>query len=72
MSKPLFDPRLIAQCVLTDRERRKFMLRSRQRIFRDQETGARVVCEVHEDGRILIDAVRLPTPDRGAGRDVNE
>ena len=37
-------------------------------VLRDEETDARVVCYLHPDGRILIDAVRLPEgnpkPDR--------
>lgn len=33
-----------------------------QRIIVDPETDARVVCYVHTDGRVLIDAVRIPQP----------
>lgn len=29
-------------------------------IVRDEATDARVVCYLHPDGRILIDAARLP------------
>lgn len=57
---PLFDPRLLARCLMSKEDAAKFRQEARMDIVRDEETEARVVCYIHPDGRILIDAVRLP------------
>lgn len=56
----LFDRRLLARCLMSKKDAKRFRLEARMDIVRDEVTDARVVCYIHPDGRILIDAVRLP------------
>lgn len=44
---------------MSNEDAARFRLEASMGIVRDEETDIRVVCYVHPDGRILIDAVRL-------------
>lgn len=61
-SGALFDSRLLSRALLSNKAAARFRDESRQAIRIDQETDARVVCYIHPDGRILIDAVRIRKP----------
>lgn len=56
----LFDPVLLHRCRMSEADAAQFRDEARQSIHLDEETQARVVCYVHPDGRVLIDAVRIP------------
>ncbi len=58
-SNLFFQSNLLDRCRLTDEEAKRFKDQANQECQRDESTGAVVVCYVHPDGRILIDAVRV-------------
>lgn len=58
--RPVFDRDLLTRSILNEKAAEIFRAESKQVILRDPETDARVVCYQHPDGRVLLDAVRLP------------
>ena len=56
----MFDPDILSRAVMDDETAEKFRRESKQVILRDPITEARVVCYRHPDGRVLLDAIRLP------------
>jgi hypothetical protein len=56
----MFDPDILSRAVMDDETAEKFRRESKQVILRDPITEARVVCYRHPDGRVLVDAIRLP------------
>lgn len=57
-----FNQRLLSRATMSEPDAAAFREQAQQRVLLDEETGARVVCYVHPDGRILMDAIRLLGP----------
>ena len=70
-SASFLDPVLLDRCRLSDEDAKQFRNEARLCCRRDEATGAIIVCYVHPDGRILIDAIRLPTPNPPAAQKVS-
>lgn len=58
--RPIFDRDILTRSIFNEKSAEIFRSKSKQIVLRDHETDARVVCYLHPDGRLLLDAVRLP------------
>lgn len=58
--RPVFDRDILTRSILNEKAAEIFRAESTQVILRDEITDARVVCYRHPDGRVLLDAVRMP------------
>ena len=56
----MFDRTLLDRCIMSDEAAARFRAEARLCVRKAPDTGARVVAYVHPDGRVLIDAVRIP------------
>ena len=56
----VFSPELLSRATMPAAECDKFRDEAKMVVLRDPLTDARAVCYQHPDGRVLLDAIRLP------------